>query len=228
MAFPRLVGSVGLSAVCGSSLSVFGWHSPPFWDRVHWFLCGVPGGSDGGSELRPIRRAAKAVPLTPQELLVRDLLETLRLPYEAQVFVELSSGPVIVDFRIGSNVLLECSCSMGRRSSSLGFLRRAAAFVDWKFREIRRQYGGAYRMMVLFEGPNLDYATVKQALTAMFEHADLVFFDIDEVAGFLTNKSETEEDGAPESASSGQQRLDQWSQGTPSVRFNTAAEEKTQ
>ncbi|MFX0162571.1 MAG: hypothetical protein ACFE68_04440 [Candidatus Hodarchaeota archaeon] len=86
-----------------------------------------------------VERAACRSPLTGQELRVRDCLRGLGFSFESHVvFVLFEDVKVIVDFLIEDCMVLECMYSRCKSNAHSWFLRNGA-YIDWKFRQIKKQ-----------------------------------------------------------------------------------------
>jgi hypothetical protein len=124
-------------------------------------------------------RAHALIPLTEQEGQVRDLLLELRLTHLTHAVFPNDGRLVVVDFFLSDRrTVLECWKTTGRRGVALGWMERNAAFIDVKFRRLKRLRPGI-RCVALAEAPHVEVATLAKVVGDVLAHADGLAFSID-------------------------------------------------
>jgi hypothetical protein len=123
--------------------------------------------------------------MTAQELQIKSMLDAIQIGFESQVSVQVDKSVIVVDFRIADHYLVECCYSNQTAPGAMGLLRRSAAYIDWKARQIHRHYGNAYLMGAVLEAPNVQRPVLERSLTSIMENVDFLFFDVDGLGEYL-------------------------------------------
>lgn len=129
-----------------------------------------------------MRRTHAAMPLTGQELSVRDLLVENKLPFEAHHVFELSGGVrMSVDFLVfrGAGVVLECTRCTRQRGSAMSEARRRSAFMEYRFGLLKRAYP-AMGCWALVEAPRENQELLRRTVKTVLQNADLAAISLEE------------------------------------------------
>jgi len=126
-------------------------------------------------------RAHALIPLTAQEMQVRDLLLEQRLTHLTHAVFPNGGRLIVVDFFLSDRrTVLECWKTTGRRGVALGWMERNAAFIDVKFRRLKGLHPGI-RCVALAEAPHVELATLDRVIGELLVHADGVAFSVDDL-----------------------------------------------
>lgn len=134
-----------------------------------------------------IRRIHARMPLTPQELAVRDLILEKQLHFESHHIFELS--PVVrmsVDFLIfaGPGIVLECTYCSRRRGSAISELQRRCAFINYRFGLLKRTYPkivcGAF-----LQAPEEEAQRLTDSVGTILTNTDFVAISLDDLGLIL-------------------------------------------
>ncbi len=84
-----------------------------------------------------VERTASRIPLTGQELRVRDCLRDLGVDFESHAVFLLSEGDrIVADFLVGGRVVLECTYTKSMARAKSWFIR-SGTYMEWKFKQIK-------------------------------------------------------------------------------------------
>ena len=84
-----------------------------------------------------VERAAASIPLTGQELRVRDCLRDLGVDFESHsVFLLSERDRTVADFLVGGWVVLECTYTKSKARAKSWFIRNGT-YMEWKFKQIK-------------------------------------------------------------------------------------------
>lgn len=145
--------------------------------------------------------------VTTQELEIKSLLEALQMPFETQVPIRVDKSVIIVDFCIANRYLVECCYSAQTSANAMGMLRRSAAYIDWKARQIHRRYGSTYLVGAILEAPRVQRRFLERSLHSIVEDVDFLFFDANALGEYLVGLREAI---PPRRAESTSCELDRW------------------
>jgi hypothetical protein len=131
-------------------------------------------------------RAHALIPLTEQEMQVRDLLLEQGLTHLTHAVFPNGGRLIVVDFFLSDRrTVLECWRTTARRGVALGWMERNAAFIDVKFRRLKSLHPGI-RCVALAEAPHVELATLAKVLGEVLVHADGVTYSIDDLDSAIT------------------------------------------
>lgn len=118
----------------------------------------------------------RLIPLTPQELAVRDLLTDLMLTHYVHQTFKLGERSAVVDFFLPNvNLAIECWSSLSRRGVALAWVERNAAYVDLKFSRLKARYPGL-RCLGFLDVPQVDIASLEKTLGSIMLHSDFMVY----------------------------------------------------
>jgi len=130
-------------------------------------------------------RVQALVPLTEQEESVKELLEGLRVQYQAHAVFPYLNRSMVVDFFVPRpNVVIECWRSESRRGSALMWVEKNAAYVDLKFARLKDGYHGI-RCLRFVEALQVNLDSLKRIVGAVMVHADSMTYEFAELTKFI-------------------------------------------
>ncbi len=125
------------------------------------------------------------VPLTEQEEVVSDILLQHAVSFQAHAVFPVANRMYVVDFYLLHNrTVLECWRSTSRRGVALNWVERNACYVDMKFRRIKGAYPDV-KCVALVEVEQADPGVVREYVSAVMEHADVLCCSMEELAGVV-------------------------------------------
>jgi hypothetical protein len=134
-----------------------------------------------------MRKTHAAMPMTGQELSVREILIARRLSFATHHVFELSAGVrMSIDFLVfsGAGLVLECTCCTRSKGSAMSEARRRSAFMEYRFGLLRQAYP-AMKLGALVEAPRENQETLRRTVTGVLQHADFVVISLDELGTVL-------------------------------------------
>ena len=154
-----------------------------------------------------VERTAGKIPLTGQELRVRDCLRDLGVDFRSHaVFALFEDFKVTVNFLIEDCVVLECMYSRCK-SKAYSWFRRNGAYIGWKFKQMKKQQRqvvgsgvggegeeqknntknrGEFLCVAFFEAPNYyREKELPELLKKCISHADAIFSSIRDLKEYL-------------------------------------------
>ena len=134
-------------------------------------------------------RMHSLLPMTEQEEQIDDILNQYAIEHHKHVVFPVDGRTYVVDFYLpGHSIVLECWKSVSRRGIALTWVERNAAYVDLKFRRIKRAYPDV-KCYGLVEVPQADPGLVAKYVGVVMEHADGVAYEMNELAGLIRGLS---------------------------------------
>ncbi len=150
----------------------------PLW----WLYSAFPYSFGAGLSSKWMNRMHALVPLTEQEERVEELLLQYGVTRLAHAAFPVKGRSYVVDFYLPSaSAVLECWQSSSRRGIALTWMEKNAAYVDWKFRQIKETNPGV-RCLALAEATQAGAEKVRKYVGPVLGHADAVCCTMEELA----------------------------------------------
>ena len=129
-----------------------------------------------------MNRMHSLVPMTEQEEQVDDILNQYAITHNAHVVFPVGGRNYVVDFYLpNQRIALECWRSTSRRGVALTWVEKNAAYVDWKFRRVKKAYPDL-RCVALVEVLQANVELVRVYVGPVMEHADALSYSMEELA----------------------------------------------
>jgi hypothetical protein len=130
-------------------------------------------------------RMHSLVPLTEQEERVQDVLYQYGVTHLTHAVFPVAGRSYVVDFFLSDyRTILECWQSGSRRGIALTWMEKNAAYIDWKFKRIKKA-SPALNCVALAEVAQADPKKIREYVGPVMEHADEVCYSMEELGRVL-------------------------------------------